>query len=344
MPLAACRWEPFGVSEIHANTLLWPRGSGSFSREIAARLFPGARLWVVAASIFSIDALCLSLSERLSADPFLLMQCLVAFAAGILAAMPGNPLHRHARAFAIAMIALFALAAMPSLLIFNHLVMSVRMPFTDDLMIAADRAVGFHWQDYAAFVAVHPWFTTTLHAVYDGIHVAIASCFFFHLICARNHRVIELASLLLVTGIVGSLIGIFFPALAAMTMLGTAELTSQLPPLAGRIFVEPLLAIRSADSLMLTHSNLTGVTALPSYHVTLGVLCVYACRGFWLLLVPMIAYVALMVASTPIFGGHYLADIAAALAFTAITIRAWNVYLAAWLAPIRFQASRPAIL
>ncbi len=131
-----------------------------------------------------------------------------------------------------------------------------------------------------------------------------------------------------------------------MTLLGTAELVKELPPLAGRAFVEPLIAMRSANSLMLTHANLTGITALPSYHVTLGALCVYACRGRWWMWGPMAAYVALMIASTPIFGGHYLTDIISGLVFTGLMIWAWRGYLADWLAPepMRFQASRPAIL
>jgi PAP2 superfamily len=242
------------------------------------------------------------------------------------------------------MMALFCLAAWPALLIFNHLVMSLRLPLADDLLIAADRAVGFRWLAYAEWVARRAWATAAMNFAYHSIHIAVAACFAFHFASRQQRHAVEFAGLMLVTGVVGSLIGIFFPALAAMTMLGTAELARALPPLAGRVFVEPLMAMRSADALMLTHANLTGITALPSYHVTLGALCVHACRSRWWMWGPMAAYATLMIASTPIFGGHYLADIAAGLAFAGLMAWAWRNYMAAWLAPMRFQASSPAIL
>lgn len=338
------------MSEVYGNTSVWQLAQASFLRQLAAHMFPGIRLWLAVASILFMDGLWLLLNERLSADPLLMAQCAAGFVFAMTVAMAaafrnGND-DDLSLAHAISMTAFFALAAWPALLIFNHLVMSVKMPFTDDLLIAADRAVGFQWLSYAEFIARHPWLTVAMSLAYHGIHAAVAVCFILHLFMRKNAHAREFAGLLLVTGIAGSLIGIFFPALAAMTLLGTVELTQQLPPLAGRVFVEPLLAMRSADVLTFTHANLTGVTALPSYHVTLGALCVYACRGAWWMLLPMAAYVALMIASTPIFGGHYLTDIVSGIAFTGVMIWAWRSYLAAWLAPepMRFHASRPAIL
>jgi PAP2 superfamily len=227
----------------------------------------------------------------------------------------------------------FALVASPAVLIFNHLVMSWRMPLADGLLIAADRAVGFQWLAYAVFVSQHPWLTASMQLAYDGVHVAVGACVALHALSGRSQHVSELAGLLLVTGVIGSMIGVFFPALAAMTMLGTAELANQLPPLAGRIFVEPLLAMQSADMLVLDRFNLTGITALPSYHTTLGVLSIYSCRTAWWSLAPMTAYAILMIAATPIFGGHYLADIVSAIMLSTFMIWAWRNHLEQWFIP-----------
>lgn len=338
------------MSEIYGSITSWPSGQASAVRHVAHWLFPGARLWFAIVIIFAVDAIWLASNDRVSADPLLIAQCVAGLTIALIvavaaAALRGSEIHVSCK-YAALMTSLFALAAWPALLILNHLVMSVKMPLADEMLIAADRSIGFNWLAYAGFIAHHPLLTAVMHLAYRGIHVAIAVCFLFHIATAQNHRNTELSGLLVVTGIGGSVIGIFFPAIAAMTVLGTAELARQLPPLAGRAFVEPLLAMRSADALMLTHANLTGITALPSYHVTLGALCVYACRGKWWMWCPMSAYAAVMIASTPIFGGHYLTDIASGLLFTGVMIWAWRSYLADWLAPepMRFQASRPAIL
>jgi PAP2 superfamily len=339
-------WER-AVSEIHANIAFIRPRPWLIPRSMACLLFPGARLWLLALVIFISDCLWLSLNDRISVAPVLLAQCtLAAVVAVILAVATSRSTLAYPRLHSIIMTALFALFAMPALLIFNHLVMSTKLPMVDGMMIAADRAVGFDWLDYAEAVASRPWIQLLLYWAYEGIHAAVAGCFVILLMLGRNREATELAGLLLVTGVAGSLIGVFFPAIAAMAMLGTAELARELPPLAGRAFVEPLLAMRSADLLMLDRGNLTGITALPSYHATLGVLCAYGMRGSWGTLLPMLAYAAVMIAATPIFGGHYLADIIAALMFSAAAIGIWRAYLEGWLlsAPMRFHASRPAIL
>jgi PAP2 superfamily len=329
------------MSEIQLHPVLAPlQPVGVVARAVSQQMFPGLGLWLAAAAILAVDCLWLRLDPRLDADPLLIAGCALAgFAALTFAStiamfgIPRNVLLK--RVYQLIMIALLGLTAQPALFIFNHLVMSLKLPFADGLLIAADRAVGFDWLAYASFIAAHPWLAALLLVAYNSIHGVVAVCAAGLIVIGRHQRAAEFSGLLLVTALGGSLIGIFFPAMAAMAMLGTSELIAQLPPMAGRAFIEPLLAMRSADMLMLDQSNLTGITALPSYHATLGVLCVYSCRGIRWALPSMSLYVFVMLASTPIYGGHYLADLASALLFTGFAIWAWRGGLEDRLVPHR---------
>jgi PAP2 superfamily len=320
------------MSDIHGTTAFPAWNAGIMARDIANHLFPDVRLWLASMAVLIADGVWLLLSARIGADPGWAIAAAAAFFIAIMASYGWVAAKRggrspDARLYMMLMLMLFTLVTAPALLMFNHLVMSLKLPMADELLIAADRSVGFNWLAYATMVASHPWLKILLHHAYNAIHIAIAACLVLHIILGKSRHATEFAGLLIVSGIAGSAIGIFFPAIAAMTMLGTSELVAQLPPMAGRYFVEPLLAMRSADMLTLNPLHLEGLTALPSYHATLALLCVYSARIKLWAFIPMAVYAAAVIASTPVFGGHYLADILAAAVFTAAMIWAWRSWL-----------------
>ncbi len=167
------------------------------ARNVSCRLFPGARLWLAILALVVSDVVWLLLSERLSADPLLLAQCGAAFILASSCSIWAEASHGRGRLHDMAMMALFCLAGLPALLIFNHLVMSLKMPLADDLLIAADRAVGFRWLAYAQFIASHAWLTAAMNLAYHGIHAAVAVCFVFHFASAQSRRAVEFTGLLL---------------------------------------------------------------------------------------------------------------------------------------------------
>jgi PAP2 superfamily len=320
------------MSEIHGTIAFPERNAGRIARDIANHLFPDIRLWLASSAVLIINGVWLLLSERIGANPGWAIGAAAAFFIAVMASYGWVAVKRgggspDARLYMMLMVMLFTLVTAPALLMFNHLVMSLKLPMADEMLIAADRSVGFNWLAYATTVASHPWLKTLLQYAYNAIHIAIAACLALHVILGKPRQAAEFAGLLVVSGIVGSAIGIFFPAIAAMAMLGTSELVAQLPPMAGRYFVEPLLAMRSADMLTLNPLHLEGLTALPSYHATLALLCVYSARMKPWAFIPMAVYAAAVIASTPVFGGHYLADILAAAVLTAAMIWAWRSWL-----------------
>jgi membrane-associated phospholipid phosphatase len=59
---------------------------------------------------------------------------------------------------------------------------------------------------------------------------------------------------------------------------------------------------------------------MPSFHTICGLLIVYACRGHRYLWLAAVAYATVMIASTPIMGGHYFVDLIAGALLTAAVV------------------------
>jgi membrane-associated phospholipid phosphatase len=71
---------------------------------------------------------------------------------------------------------------------------------------------------------------------------------------------------------------------------------------------------------ILTLDQLPGLTTFPSFHTAMGIICTWCSRGSIGLFPLMLIINGLMIASTPILGSHYLADVigGALLAIAAI--------------------------
>jgi membrane-associated phospholipid phosphatase len=65
---------------------------------------------------------------------------------------------------------------------------------------------------------------------------------------------------------------------------------------------------------------LSGIVAFPSYHATAALLLTYLLRGIPIVFPAAVAFNALMIAATPLIGGHFLIDVIAGSATAAATI------------------------
>jgi membrane-associated phospholipid phosphatase len=74
-----------------------------------------------------------------------------------------------------------------------------------------------------------------------------------------------------------------------------------------------LLEIRAGRGFVLHNSNGSGLTAFPSYHCVAGLLFLWAVWPMRRLRIPAAIAALLLIAATPIFGGHYIADLCGGL-------------------------------
>ncbi|MEI7609953.1 MAG: phosphatase PAP2 family protein, partial [Rhodospirillaceae bacterium] len=59
-----------------------------------------------------------------------------------------------------------------------------------------------------------------------------------------------------------------------------------------------------------------GIVTFPSFHSALAVLLVWAARGLGRMIIPVAALNAVVLAVTPIYGGHYFVDVIAGITIT----------------------------
>jgi membrane-associated phospholipid phosphatase len=125
----------------------------------------------------------------------------------------------------------------------------------------------------------------------------------------------------LVVTVATCLIGPWLPALGPMVQYAPV-----LPELQhvkvedGTWGVEPLLRMRAGLPQILSLQHLPGLTSVPSLHTAMGLIVIYCCRGKAWVLFPLILVNGLMIAATPIFGGHYFVDVLAGAAIAAAAI------------------------
>lgn len=195
--------------------------------------------------------------------------------------------------------------------VFNHLSMAVGLPYADAVLAEWDAALGLDWNAYFAFVAQRPLLIALLGWTYTALTPVSAVALFVLLAMDRVRQAEFFVVTFFVTAAICILIGMFFPAEAAVAwLLDRPDLLSAFPQAPGVYHLEHLEALRQGRVSAFDLGDLPGLVTFPSFHTAAGVVVAWCYRRtllFW----PVLAYGLVMIASTPIFGGHYFVDVIA---------------------------------
>jgi membrane-associated phospholipid phosphatase len=189
-------------------------------------------------------------------------------------------------------------------------------PLHDGLLMTIDRALRFDWVAMCNWVAPH-----------SALHRALSFAYF------------NLAN---ETCLVGLVIVLFYPRRArrfSTALIVSSALTIPflwIFPVSG-----PFIALSDLPSycisdamigaqhymMMRTHgfadvdvATMSGIVAFPSYHATAAILLTYMMRGIPFAFPIAATFNALMIAATPLIGGHYAVDVIAGAVVAAATI------------------------
>jgi membrane-associated phospholipid phosphatase len=206
---------------------------------------------------------------------------------------------------------LFLQIAWVSVRIFNHLSMrlSSGIDYADGFLSDLDRLILTDWVSYFDTIQSSPISIRILDQSYgsltylSGIVYLIVSCF------RDIRRSAFFLESFFFSAVICTLIGMFFPAQGSIvTHLGAIHDFSNFSSPPGMWFIDSLEAVRSGRSMLLDLNNMPGLVSFPSFHTTSAVILTIT---FWrtVLFVPMLFYGTVVVAATPIFGGHYFVDL-----------------------------------
>lgn len=227
--------------------------------------------------------------------------------------------------FRVMMFMIFAMAANMSMQSLNCLLMSLGLPLADPVLAAADRRLGFDWNTYAQWVASHDGLREGLRFAYSGmvyklVPVLVAAMVFFR----REDRIDELAFLCLAAPLVCIGIAALLPAEAAWVTVASKQTVDAFGGVPYPGWLETFLMLRSGEPVTIDPSVMGGLATFPSFHTCLGLILLWCCRGHWLSFSAGAAGGLAIIASTPVYGGHYLVDVLAGVGLMAVLVLAWH--------------------
>lgn len=207
--------------------------------------------------------------------------------------------------------------------VLSYVAASLGGPFWDATLHAADRALGLDWRAYLAFVNDRPWlgvaFTVAYQSLIPQTIVAAAAL-------GLSGRIVEarvFAFAFVLSGLACILISAAMPAMAMFVHLGLGpEDFPNLKPAAAFVHAAAMDGLRDGSLRTISLSEAEGIITFPSYHSALGVIFIAAFWPFARLRWAALALNLLLIAATPIDGGHYFVDLLAGMAIAALALAA----------------------
>lgn len=176
---------------------------------------------------------------------------------------------------------------------------AMNYPLLDGAFSRMDQALGFRWADWYAFSHRYVWLYRVLQSAYNSLALQIIGSILFLCAIGMQQRCYELWWAALLSLAATSVISGLFPAAGTFEFYGV--------DIGRAVHLAHFHQLRDGVSRTYTLSAMQGIVTFPSYHMVMALLLTNAFRGTRLLGV-IAALNAVMVLSTPVFGGHYLVD------------------------------------
>ena len=214
----------------------------------------------------------------------------------------------------------------------SYIAASANFPLQDHMFDAIDRALGLDWKALLgwmnAWSSIHLIFTLTYLSFIPQVLVTVMALAF-------TGRLIQLRVFMLAL-ILSAVVCIAVSAIApAEGVWGYYKVTTAdhtaIMPATRELHLQTFFGLRDGSFRRLTGMDSEGIITFPSLHAALGLIFIVA---LWSL--PVLRWIGLvvnglMIAATPIDGGHYFIDVFVGLFIAVLCIAAANLF-AHWLA------------
>ncbi|CAB3757897.1 MULTISPECIES: phosphatase PAP2 family protein [Burkholderia] len=241
----------------------------------------------------------------------------VATALIVLSRTPRHCKRAHAwrwREAALALLCIVTIAAFSqAVVLLDYRCVALAPPSIDADLVRFDALLGFHWPDLYGWLGAHAGLQRVLAVAYRSSIVQLVAVPFILAITRRYDDLAEFMALFAFALLVAVLVSTPFPARSAFVHFGIAD-----PGTASTVSHYDLL--RSGQLRRFSLSDSQGLVSMPSFHVMLALLLAYAVRHVRYVFPAALALNAVMIASSPTQGGHYLADVLAGIVFGVLSI------------------------
>ncbi|VWC87267.1 PAP2 family protein [Burkholderia lata] len=224
------------------------------------------------------------------------------------------------RESALALLCIVTIAAFSqAIVVLDYLCVALAPPSIEAGLVRFDALLGFHWPDLYRWVRAHAELQSVLSFAYHGSIVQLIAVPFILSTARRHDDLAEFMVLFAFALLVVVVVSTPFPAQSAFVHFGIADANT-----ASTVSHYDLL--RSGQLRRFSLSESQGLVSLPSFHVMLALLFVYAVRHVRYAFPASVVLNVAMIVSTPTQGGHYLADVIAGIVFgvlSIVVVRRW---------------------
>jgi hypothetical protein len=203
----------------------------------------------------------------------------------------------------------------------TYIAAAANFPLQDANLLALDRALGLDWAAYVAFVNERPLLATWLSYGYSMICWPLFAIPVVLAAAHRYHRLAEFTLAFALALVATTVVSALVPAIGVYQEIGLDPAALQnLDPRAYLDQVRDLAPVRAGALRHLDLFALAGIVTFPSFHAASALLYAWALWPVrWIRPIAIIAN-GMMLASTPIDGGHYFIDLAGGLAVAVLAI------------------------
>jgi len=195
--------------------------------------------------------------------------------------------------------------------VLTYLLASQAPPLWDAELAAADARLGLDWP--AIFAAADRLPAAILLLGGTAYHSLVAQMVMCIVVLAGSGRFDRLrvtVAAAILAGVITVLVSGLVPAIGN---LFDPDRYKALSPSVAWLDRDLIAQLRDGTIRQIDLSHMTGIVSFPSYHATLPVILAWGLRPISWLRLPAALWAGLTIAATPLFGGHYVADVLAGL-------------------------------
>ena len=205
--------------------------------------------------------------------------------------------------------------------VLNAMLVTVAGHRIDAVLARADLALGFHWPQMMQAVADHPGLLWVLQLAYGVLLPEIALAV---IVLGTLGRITSLYRFVLAVAI-GALISILIwtlaPSLGAMSVYTLdPTMIAKLHVVTDGAYGQALVRMLHDGPGLITPDEIKGMIGFPSYHAVLALLLAWYFRDVRWLRWPVLVLNVIVIAATPIEGGHHWLDVFAAAPIALLAI------------------------
>ena len=183
-------------------------------------------------------------------------------------------------------------------------------PLQDAMLLSWDRAFGLDWRGYLAFVNARPWLGSVYAFAYDSLECQLILVLVVLGFGSRAEAVQRFVSAFTIAVLITILISAVMPAAAMFVHLHLgAQDFPNLHPTDAALRASAFTALRDGTLRLVALDQMDGIITFPSLHAALGVMFTLALAPVRWLRWPVLVLNLLLIAATPIDGGHYFVDL-----------------------------------